>query len=231
MLHKIISVFGLGVLGIDPFTAIYLLSMGLRKENKKKISIFFLSFAILSVLIGATLSAIFGAAAVDIFKKYTPGNESPFWACLNFAISAFILAWVFHKLFATPKEKQKDEKEIGGSWIKYLTAGIVFAVTSFTDPTYYAVILLGGESHNYFVATMFLTVWFVLSQFMALIVYLSIELNLLKKLTELIDRLKAKNWKGLSYVLYTVLYTVLITVAIAPLTDTGYYLIFGKYLL
>lgn len=227
MLHKIIGVLGLGILGIDPFTAIYLLSMGLRKEKKKKISLFFLTFAILSVLIGAILSAIFGAAAVDILKKYTPGDESPFWACLNFAISALISVWVFRKIFAAPQEKHKNEKEISGNWIKYLTVGIVFALTCFTDPTYYAVILLGGESHNFFIAAMFLTVWFAVSQFMALIVYLAIELNLLKKLTEIIDQLKTKNWKVLSYVLYG----VLIIVAIALLVDTGYYLIFGKYLL
>ena len=74
---------------------------------------------------------------------------------------------------------------------------------------------------------MFLTVWFAVSQFMALIVYLAIELNLLKKLTKIIDQLKTKNWKVLSYVLYG----VLIIVAIALLVDTGCYLIFGKYLL
>ena len=31
MIHKAISTIGLGVLGIDPFTAVYRLSMGLRK--------------------------------------------------------------------------------------------------------------------------------------------------------------------------------------------------------
>lgn len=30
MIHKLISTIGLGILGVDPFTAVYLLSMGLR---------------------------------------------------------------------------------------------------------------------------------------------------------------------------------------------------------
>lgn len=228
MLHKIITTLGLGILGVDPFTAIYLLSMGLRKENKQKISLFFLSFALFSVLIGAVLAAVFGAAAVDVLKRYMPGDESPFWALLDFVISILILAWVLRKFFVSPKEKQGEKKTaISGNAFKYLTTGFVFAITSFSDPTYYAVILIGGESHNFFIAAMLLSLWFIVSQFMAIIVYFAIEFNSLKKLTEFIDRLKQRNMKGFSYFLYT----VMIAVSIALLTDSGYYMIFGKYLL
>jgi len=37
MVHKIISSIGLGILGIDPMTAIVVLSMGLKKDEKTKI--------------------------------------------------------------------------------------------------------------------------------------------------------------------------------------------------
>ena len=64
MIHKVISTIGLGILGVDPFTAAYLLSMGLRKERKSNMAIFFLSYAGFSVLIGAVLSAAFGTAVI-----------------------------------------------------------------------------------------------------------------------------------------------------------------------
>ena len=44
MVHKIISTIGLGILGIDPITAVYMISMGLRKDSKSKISLFWFSF-------------------------------------------------------------------------------------------------------------------------------------------------------------------------------------------
>lgn len=44
MIHKILSTFGLGILGIDPITAVYLLSMGLRNEKKTKVTLFFFVF-------------------------------------------------------------------------------------------------------------------------------------------------------------------------------------------
>ena len=58
MIHKAVSTIGLGILGVDPFTAVYLLSMGLRKEKQSNIAVFFLSYAGGSVLIGAVLSAV-----------------------------------------------------------------------------------------------------------------------------------------------------------------------------
>lgn len=227
MIHKVTSTIGLGILGVDPFTAAYLLSMGLRKEKKSNIAIFFLSYAGFSVLIGAVLSAIFGTAAVDILKNMVPGDSSPFWAVLEFAVSILILVWVLRRLFGVRKKKEETEKKaVSGTWIKYLSAGFVFAISCFTDPTYYAVILLGGETGNFFTAVLFLTIWFLVSQFMALVVYIANSLNLLEKLAAFVDELKEKKIKPLTYAIYA----VLVVTAVALLVDTGFYLFAGRYL-
>lgn len=227
MVHKLISTVGLGVLGIDPFTAVYLLSMGLRREKKSRVSLFFLSFAAFSVLIGAALAAVFGAAAVDILKRLMPGDESPFWAVLNFALSVFILVWVLRRLLAPPREQRQKEERASGGWWKQLTGGLLFALSSFTDPTYYAVILLGGESRSFLLAVALLAVWFAVSQWMALVVYGAIGLGLLEKLTAVIDRLKQRDWSRLTHALYG----TLLLVSAALLADALCYLLTGSYLL
>lgn len=227
MIHKAISTIGLGVLGIDPFTAVYLLSMGLRKEKKSNITFFFLSYAGFSILIGAVLSAIFGTAAVDILKSIVPEDNSPFWAVLEFAVSVFILVWVLRRLFSVRKKKEKKEKKaVNGTWIKYLSTGAVFAISCLTDPTYYAVILLGGETGSFLTASLLLTIWFVVSQLMALIVYIANSLNHLNKLAVFVDKLKEKKIKPITYALYT----VFVIIAIVLLVDTGFYLFDGRYL-
>ena len=227
MIHKVISTIGLGILGVDPFTAAYLLSMGLRKERKSNMAIFFLSYAGFSVLIGAVLSAAFGTAAVDILKSMVPGDDSPFWAVLEFTASVFILVWVLRKLFGVRRKKEETEmKPVHGNWIKYLSAGVVFAISCFTDPTYYAVILLGGETGNFLTATLLLTIWFVVSQFMALIVYAANSFNLLDRLVAFVDQLKGKKIKPIAYAFYA----VFVLVAIVLLVDTGFYLFGGRYL-
>lgn len=227
MMHRIISTIGLGILGVDPITAVYLLSMGLRKEKKSNITLFFFSYAGFSVLIGAVLSAIFGNTAVDILKSIMPGDNSPFWAILEFAVSVFILIWVLRRLFSASKKKEEKEKQaVSGTWVKYLSTGFAFAISCFTDPTYYAVILLGGETGNFLTATLLLTIWFAVSQFMTLIVYAANSLNLLEKLAAFVDKLKAKRIKLVTYALYA----VLVIIAIVLLVDIGFYLFDGRYL-
>lgn len=230
MAHKIISAIGLGVLGIDPITAVYLLSMGLRGEKKTKITLFFLSFAGFTIVIGAALSSIFGVTAIELIKNIMPDDNSPFWAVLNFAISICIFIWIIKKLFAAKnkedKKDRKDRKAINGSNLKYLTTGFVFALTCFTDPTYYAVFLLGGQTRNFFTATILITLWFLVSQFMAIIVYVANELNLLDKLNKFTERIKQKNLKPITYIIYG----ILLLVAVALLADAGYYLFAGEYI-
>lgn len=227
MIHKIISAIGLGILGVDPITAVYLVSMGLRKEKKSNITLFFLSYAGFSVLIGAVLSTIFGNTAVDILKSMAPGDNSPFWAVLEFAVSVFILVWVLRRLFNVGKKKEeKEKKAVSGTWLKYLSTGFVFAISCFTDPTYYAVILMGGEAGNFLAVTLLLTIWFAVSQFMALIAYAANSLNLLEKLVAFVDKLKEKKIKPIAYALYA----VLVIIAIVLLVDIGFYLFDGRYL-
>ena len=227
MLHKIISTIGLGILGVDPITVVYVLAMGLRNEKKSKITLFFLSFAGFSIFIGAGSAAIFEATAADFLKNIIPGDNSPFWAGLEFAISVIILVWVFGKL-ATNKDKKdkKERKPVIGNGFKYITTGLVFALTSFTDPTFYAVILMGGETGNFFLAAILLAIWFLVSQFMAVIVYIANQLNFLNKLVNFIDKINLKNLKPIIYIFYA----LLILVAMALLADTGFYLFKGQYI-
>lgn len=227
MIHKIFSAIGLGILGIDPITAVYLLSMGLRREKKIKISLFFLSFAGFSIFIGAALAVLLGAAAVDFLQTITPGDSSPVWAILEFIISVFIMAWVFKKIFIDRKKTEnQSEKTISGNRFKYIATGFVFAISSFTDPTYYAVILMGGESNNILTAAILLTVWFLVSQCFATLVYIANQCNLLNKLVNHMDNVKHKNLKAVKYLFYF----VLIVIAILLITDTGFYLFNGRYL-
>lgn len=156
------------------------------------------------------------------------GDNSPFWAVLEFAVSVFILVWVLRRLFSVSEKKEETEKKaVNGTWIKYLSTGVVFAISCFTDPTYYAVILLGGETGNFLTATLLLTIWFVVSQFMALIVYTANSLNLLDKLVAFVDKLKEEKIK-IKPITYA-LYAVLVIIAIVLLVDTGFYLFDGRY--
>ena len=231
MIHMMLSTFGLGILGIDPITAFSLLSKGLRNEKKSKISIFFLSFAGFSILMGAGLVTILGEAAVDFLKTITPSDNSPLWAILKFAISIFILVWISKKLFVGKRQtnigtKNLTKATVNDNIFKYIVTGFLYALSSFTDPTFYAVILISGETGNIFISILLLSIWFLVSQFLAVTVYTAIQFNLLNKLIKRVEKLKNKNLDRIKYLGYC----VLILIAILLIVDTGFYLFNGSYL-
>lgn len=225
MIHKIISTLGLGVLGIDPMTAIVVLSMGLKKDKKTKISAFVLSFALFSILFGTIISTIFGATAIDYIKSVIPNDDSFIWAVLEMIVLIIILLWIFKRICGK-KSKEEKEKNITGSLFSYIIAGIIFALTSFTDPTYYATILLAGETKNIVFSFLLITIWFLVSQFMTVIVYIANEFNFLNKIVDFIEKFKSKYKKSFS----TIFNVILILIALILILDLGYYLIVGKYL-
>lgn len=226
MIHKIVSTIGLGVLGIDPITAVYMITMGIRKDKKTKVALFWFSFMGLSIIIGALLAIIFGASAVEFLESIMPGDNSPIWAVMELAVSVVILVYVCRKIFGKKKKKQEDKETVEGSAFKYLITGVVFAISCFTDPTYYAVILLGAETNNFLSAAILFCIWFLISQFMAVIVYVSIQLNLLNKLLVLVERIKERNMKSFGYAFYI----ILVVVSLGLLLDAGYYLYSSNYL-
>lgn len=69
-------------------------------------------------------------------------------------------------------------------------------------------------------------VWFLISQFMAVVVYIANEMNLLDKLVAFVKKVKQKNLKLVAYIFYS----ILILVSIALLADAGCYRFTGNYL-
>ncbi len=226
MIHKIISTMGLGVLGIDPITAIFILSMGLRKDKKIKITSFFLSFTLFSILFGAIISSIFGASVFDFINSLIPADDSDIWLFIEIGILTIIILWVFKRIFIKTSEKKKDKQQISGGIIKYIATGFVFALTCFTDLTYYAVIVLGSETKNFLIITLLIAIWFFVSQFMTVIAYMSIQFNFINRLTDIIEKFKNKYQK-----IFSICFNIiLIIIALLLLVDLLFYLCLGKYL-
>lgn len=226
MIHNIISTIGLGVLGIDPITAIFVLSMGIRKDKKIKIVSFLLSFTVFSILFGTLISTIFGVSVMDFINKLIPDDNSVIWVFIEMGILIIILLWIMRRILNKDRKEQKEKKQIDGSIIKYITTGFIFAVTCFTDPTYYAVIVLGSEAKNFIIATLLIAIWFFVSQFMTVIAYIAVQFNLIDKLVKVTDKFKDKYKKVFSILINV----ILMIIALLLILDLIFYLCFGRYL-
>ena len=228
MIHRMLNTIGLGVLGVDPLTAVYMMSMRLRGERKSRVTLFFLSFAVSTILVGTVLAVSMGAAAAGFLQSILPDDGSRFWAIAELAVSVIILLWVARRVFAGPKREKKQPREAArGGALGHIAMGFVFAITSFTDPTFYAVMLIGGESRSVVTAALLLALWFVVSQCLAMVVYIAIQCNRLDALAARLDEWKARNLTMFNRVLHGVLIVVAILLtadATAFLSTSGYLL-------
>ncbi|MBT1178853.1 hypothetical protein [Bifidobacterium vespertilionis] len=222
-----LNTIGLGVLGVDPITAVYMMSMRLRGERKSRVALFFLSFAVSTILVGTVLAASMGAAAADFLQSVLPDDNSQFWALAEFAVSIVILIWVAKRVFAGSGREKKEPRENAGGALGHVAMGFVFAVTSFTDPTFYAVMLIGGESRSVVTAALLLALWFVVSQCLAMVVYAAIQCNRLDSLAARLDEWEERNLTMFNRVLHGVLVVVAVLLAV----DATAYLLTGDYLL
>ena len=223
-----LNTIGLGVLGIDPITAAYMMSMRLRGERKSRITWFFLSFAIFTILVGTVLAASMGAAAAVFLQSILPDDGSRFWAIAELAVSVVILLWVARRVFAGPKREKKQPREAGrGGALGHIAVGFVFAITSFSDPTFYAVMLIGGESRSVVTAALLLALWFAVSQCLAMVVYAAIQCDRLDALVARLDKWKARNLTLFNRALHG----ALIAIAILLAVDASAYMFTGVYLL
>ncbi|PST48178.1 hypothetical protein COO72_09070 [Bifidobacterium callitrichos] len=228
MTHRMLNTIGLGVLGIDPLTAVYMMSMRLRGERKSRVALFFLSFAVSTILVGTVLAASMGAAAAGFLQSILPDDGSRFWAIAELAVSVVILLWVARRVFAGPKREKKQPREaVRSGALGHIAVGFVFAITSFTDPTFYAVMLIGGESRSVVTAALLLTLWFVVSQCLAMVVYAAIQCNRLDALAARLDEWKERNLTMFNRVLHG----VMIGIAILLTADATAYWLTGGYLL
>ena len=228
MIHRMLNTIGLGVLGVDPITAVYIMSMRLRGERKSRVALFFLSFAGSTILVGTVLAASMGAAAAGFLQSILPDDGSRFWAIAELAVSIIILVWVSKRVFAGPKREKKQPREaVRSGALGHIAVGFVFAITSFTDPTFYAVMLIGGESRSVVTAALLLALWFVVSQCLSMVVYIAIQCNRLDVLAARLDEWKARNLTMFNRVLHG----VLIVVAILLTADATAYWLTGGYLL
>lgn len=227
LIHRMLSTIGLGALGIDPITAAYMMSMGLR-GGKSRITLFFLSFAASTILVGTVLAASMGTAAAGFLQSFLPDDDSRFWAIAEFAASILILIWVAKRVFTSPsREKQQPRETVRGDALGDIVTGFAFAATSFTDPTFYAVMLLGGESRSAVTAALLLALWFAVSQCLAVVVYITIQCNRLDALAARLDEWKARNLTTFNRALHG----TLIAIAILLAVDATAYVLTGAYLL
>ena len=225
-MQALLSIIGLGLLGIDPIAALIATSAIATHTKKYKILLFTLSFLIGTVVLGVILSLL-GQGVLDYLQSFIPNDDSPLWLILNAIIIIAIIVWLVVRFSRRnkPKKEKKSKRKVGSVW-QLVSLGLFFALTALSDPTFYAVIVVAAETHNVFAMAGLHLLWITITQIPLIAVLIAYYLNAHKKLLSITDRL----WSAHKQKLMVVLYSGAIVIALVLLADTIFYLVSGKYL-
>jgi hypothetical protein len=224
-MQALLSIIGLGLLGLDPVAAIIVASAIAVHSRKYKVLIFTLAFLLGTTVLGVFLSVL-GQNAIDFIQSFIPSDISPLWLILNVLVIVVIIVWLtvrFTKRNKVKKEK-KSKSLLGGAW-QFFAMGLLFALSALTDPTFYAVIVIASETHNVFAMSGLHLLWISISQIPLLAIVVAYYLNAHNKLIVYSDKL----WAAHKQKFTTILYILAILLALILLVDTIVYLTSGAY--
>ncbi len=225
-MQTIYGILGLGLLGIDPLGAIVASTAIAAKVKKSRVLLFGLTYFSGTVIIGVVMS-ILGQEAIDFVQSFIPDDFSPAWAILNLLIVLIISGWLLIRFLKRNKPKKTPKKKtlLGGVW-QIIAVGLIFAASSLTDPTFYAVIILAAESHNILSMIGLHLLWVCVCQLPLILItgayYLNIHQKLLSK--------SAKLWRLHRQKFIVVLYLIAILICLLLLADSAVYLVSGQYM-
>jgi hypothetical protein len=161
-------VIGLGVLGLDPLGALLMISAHACGAKRGKVLAFTLAFLLFTQVLGVAC-ALLGSRAIDQLLSLVPGDESPAWAVVYAVTAAALVVWVVRR--AVRRHENKPEKQPGrlsrllsGSTLAFIAGGMLWACSSFSDPTFYAVILASAEAPSLLGTIFYPLLWIYITQ-------------------------------------------------------------------
>jgi cytochrome c biogenesis protein CcdA len=222
------AVITLGLLGIDPLGAAVASSAVAAGIKKHKVLLFGLSYFFATAVIGVTLSFL-GKEVAEYFHSLISIDLRLVRALLNIAIAIVVFSWLFIRFIKHGKSKSektpKKNSSLGKNW-QAVVLGLIFAVSSFTDPTFYAVIMLAAESNNVFSIIWIHLLWIFVSQLPLVAVIIAYYTNT----HEIIINGSLKLWHKYKNILKIVFYVVAALACLLLLTDSAQYFITGEFL-
>lgn len=232
-MNAFITIVALGVVGLDPLAAIMMTSAIAAGAGKRKVAAFSLSFLLGTCVLGSVL-AMLGKDALDAVFNAMPAESSGLWAWIYLVIAALLALWVAGRIRKiqqlrqgiSPKESRFTAKILRGSTLVFIGGGLLWALSCFTDPSFYAVIAATAGTRNLLAMLVFPALWIFISQIPLLLVAGAYFLGLY-------DKFKSKfTWANQQTRRPSRLLTALAAIVAGLLcVDAAVYFIQGRYIL
>lgn len=191
MFEVLLATLVLGIVGLDPYSALIVAAALAAGSTRRAISAFLAALAVTTIAVGGLLGT-----AVEPLIGFLGGLfdlPDAAWVAINIALSIALVAWALVRTRLHPEnaEGSKPQRRGGLSAWSLTGAGVLFSASMLTDPTYYAIIALGTQIEPW--GTLVLALWFLISQFPVVVLVASSFLGLHEKVTTRLQSLWARS--------------------------------------
>jgi cytochrome c biogenesis protein CcdA len=202
----------LGLAGFDIFGFAILLAAHSSKASKMAIMLFAAIVFVATVVGGVTISLFF-AKSISLIADYFLQLPNSLWLGLKTILIIGLCFWLYKSLSANKKLTENETKSSG--WLKkgLLGMGLLFATSSFIDPSFIALTAIAGQNGNVVLIILALSIWVLVSQIPLFLLSIAIATNCHVSFIKWFETLKTKYWNFFQYLLNgTLVITIVVLV-------------------
>jgi cytochrome c biogenesis protein CcdA len=162
MVELLLAAIGLGVAGIDPVGALIAIGALSGGARERIVIAYGVTVIGVTVVLGVVLSLTVGSRLADTDWRFLDSGYE-FWAYGEAVVGMGLAVWAIWRILS-PAEGGDQQKKRGGSGLPLLGTGILFGLSSVSDPTFVATVVLAGRHGSVLDASLAHLIWILLSQ-------------------------------------------------------------------
>ena len=180
------------------------------------------------VTAGTIATLLFGDST-ELIAQTLKQLPSAVWVMVEMVAGTLLIGWAITRIHAQPSPEHKPENSRIIKWLKrsIILGGVLYALSSFTDPSLLALIAFTSRGHSLPIIIITQIIWLLVSQGLFFILTLAVARNTHAPLITWFERARKRHGVLIRHIITG----IIITCGVMLCADTMTFIMSGNWLL
>lgn len=227
-MDTLLFAFGLGLAGFDVFGVILVLLLLANKVSRREI-VLFAAIVFISMVMAGTIATLLLGDSTELIAQTLKQLPSVVWVVVEMVAGALLISWAIARIYAQPSPERKPENSRIIKWLKrsIILGGVLYAFSSFTDPSLLALIAFTSRGHSLPIIIMTQIIWLLVSQGLFFILALAVACKTHAPLITWFERTRKRH----GILIRHLITGIIIICGVMLCADTVTFIVSGNWLL
>ena len=148
-MDTLLFAFGLGLAGFGVFGVILVLLLLANKVSRREI-VLFTTTMFISMVTAGTIATLLLGDSTELIAQTLKQLPSTVWIMVEMVAGTLLIGWAIARIHAQSSPERTPENSRILKWLKrsVVLGGILYALSSFTDPSLLALIAFTSRGHS-----------------------------------------------------------------------------------